>query len=98
MITYNVNERIFTGICNKFSSVIEANCSDRPPEIGTQGYSGRTQINLWMFFSNDHNSPNHYLVQSLFLIMFGGKSQCMRYEISQAHTLFFLIINIMSCL
>jgi hypothetical protein len=30
--TYNVNERIFTGICKKFSTVTEANCSYRPPE------------------------------------------------------------------
>jgi hypothetical protein len=38
VITYNVNERIFTGICKKFSGVTEANSSYRPPEkkkIGT---------------------------------------------------------------
>jgi hypothetical protein len=29
--THNVNERIFTGICNEFSSMTEANCSYRPP-------------------------------------------------------------------
>jgi hypothetical protein len=32
VITYNVNERIFTGICKKFSGVTEANSSYRPPE------------------------------------------------------------------
>ena len=31
-VTYNINEQVFTCRSNKISSVIEANCPDRPSE------------------------------------------------------------------